>query len=119
MVVPAQTGKMDTMLFCNEVGITKDIFIERLKAAVTYSRRAPSVFLIILVECFSGEWKSYPACDEVPNGKNILAFSLLSFISLELTLAEIISISGWHTVSTFTGYPSILKLLSIGWHWPV
>src|SRR4030042_6420967 len=45
MVIPAQTGKMDTSLFCSELGITNDIFIERLKAAVSYSRRAPSVFL--------------------------------------------------------------------------
>ncbi len=45
MVVPAQTGKMDTALFCSELGITKDLFRERLRAAVSYSRRAPSVFL--------------------------------------------------------------------------
>jgi penicillin-binding protein 2 len=45
MVIPAQTGKMDTSLFCSELGITNGIFRERLKAAVTYSRRAPSVFL--------------------------------------------------------------------------
>lgn len=45
MVVPAQTGKMDTALFCTELGITKDLFMERLRAAVSYSRRAPSVFL--------------------------------------------------------------------------
>ncbi len=45
MVIPAQTGKMDTSLFCSELGITKDILKERMKAAVSYSRRAPSVFL--------------------------------------------------------------------------
>ncbi|MFH0842395.1 MAG: penicillin-binding protein 2 [Bacteroidota bacterium] len=45
MVVPAQTGKMDTTLFCNELVITRDLFIERLRAAASYSRRAPSVFL--------------------------------------------------------------------------
>jgi len=45
IVVPAQTGKMDTALFCSELGITKDLFRERLRAAVSYSRRAPSVFL--------------------------------------------------------------------------
>ena len=45
MVIPAQTGKMDTTLFCSELGITKDILRERLMSAVSYSRRAPSVFL--------------------------------------------------------------------------
>jgi len=45
MVVPAQTSKIDTALFCNELEITKEIFSERMKAAVSYSRRAPSVFL--------------------------------------------------------------------------
>lgn len=45
MVVPLQTGKMDTTLFCNDLGITKDIFRERMKAARNYSRKAPSVFL--------------------------------------------------------------------------
>lgn len=45
MVVPAQTVKIDTALFCNELEITKEIFRERMKTAVSYSRRAPSVFL--------------------------------------------------------------------------
>jgi penicillin-binding protein 2 len=45
MIIPAQTAKMDTALFCSELGITKEIFRERLKAAITYSRRAPSEFL--------------------------------------------------------------------------
>jgi len=45
MVVPAQTGKMDTLLFCSELGITREVLVERLKAAISYSRRAPSVFL--------------------------------------------------------------------------
>ena len=45
MVVPAQTSTMDTSLFCSELGITKEFFKERMKAAVSYSRRAPSVFL--------------------------------------------------------------------------
>jgi penicillin-binding protein 2 len=45
MVVPAQAGKVDTALLCNELEITSDIFIERMKAAVSYSRKAPSVFL--------------------------------------------------------------------------
>jgi penicillin-binding protein 2 len=45
MVVPVQTGKMDTALFCSNLGITKDVFRERMKAARNYSRKAPSVFL--------------------------------------------------------------------------
>jgi penicillin-binding protein 2 len=45
MVVPVQTGKMDTALFCSDLGITKDVFRERMKTARNYSRRAPSVFL--------------------------------------------------------------------------
>lgn len=45
MVVPAQTGRMDTTLFCNELGITMDFFNERLKAAKIYNRKSPSVFL--------------------------------------------------------------------------
>ncbi len=45
MVVPAQAGKLDTALFCNDLGITKDVFLERMKTAKTYSSRAPSIFL--------------------------------------------------------------------------
>ncbi len=45
MVVPAQVRKIDTALLCNELEITKDIFNERMKSAVSYSRRAPSVFM--------------------------------------------------------------------------
>jgi penicillin-binding protein 2 len=45
MVVPTQTSKLDTLEFCNTLGISKDIYKERLKAAINYSRRAPSVFL--------------------------------------------------------------------------
>jgi len=45
MVVPAQTGKMDTALFCTELGITTDFFNERLRAARNYNRKSPSVFL--------------------------------------------------------------------------
>jgi len=45
MVVPAQTGSMDTSLFCRKLGITKEFFKERMKAAGSYSRRAPSIFL--------------------------------------------------------------------------
>jgi len=45
MVIPAQTGAMDTSLFCSELGITRDALKERMYAAISYSRRAPSVFL--------------------------------------------------------------------------
>ncbi len=45
MVVPAQTGSMDTVMFCTDLGISKEILADRLKAARNYSRRAPSVFL--------------------------------------------------------------------------
>ena len=45
MVVPTQTTKIDTTGFCDLLGISKDLFIKQMKAAVNYSRRAPSVFL--------------------------------------------------------------------------
>jgi penicillin-binding protein 2 len=45
MVVPAQSSKIDTTGFCNLIGISKELFNERMKAAINYSRRAPSVFL--------------------------------------------------------------------------
>lgn len=45
MVVPAQAVRIDTALLCSELDISKDVFIERMKAAVAYSKRAPSVFL--------------------------------------------------------------------------
>ncbi|MDO9340566.1 MAG: penicillin-binding protein 2 [Bacteroidales bacterium] len=45
MVVPAQASKIDTIGFCNLIGITSELFRERMKAAINYSRRAPSVFL--------------------------------------------------------------------------
>ncbi|MCU0454700.1 MAG: penicillin-binding protein 2 [Bacteroidales bacterium] len=45
MVVPAQTGNMDTALFCSELGISRDFFNERIRAARNYNRRSPSVFL--------------------------------------------------------------------------
>jgi penicillin-binding protein 2 len=45
MVVPAQTSKLDTAGFCNTLGITKDYFHEKLKAAIKYQKKAPSVFL--------------------------------------------------------------------------
>ena len=45
MVVPVQTSKLDTSEFCNILGISKEIFKERLKNAINYSRKAPSIFL--------------------------------------------------------------------------
>lgn len=46
MVVPAQTSKeIDTTGFCNLLGISQEFFRKQMKAAVNYSRRAPSVFL--------------------------------------------------------------------------
>ena len=45
MVVPAQASKIDTTGFCNLLGITGELFRERMKAAINYSKRAPSVFL--------------------------------------------------------------------------
>ncbi|MEI8225566.1 MAG: penicillin-binding protein 2 [Bacteroidota bacterium] len=45
MVVPAQASKIDITGFCNLLGITGELFRERMKAAINYSKRAPSVFL--------------------------------------------------------------------------
>lgn len=46
MVVPSQVPKdLDTSSFCRLLGITNNTYNERLKAAVNYSWRAPSVFL--------------------------------------------------------------------------
>jgi penicillin-binding protein 2 len=45
MVVPAQTGVMDTSTFCDYLGITRENFLDRIKSARNYSLRAPSVFL--------------------------------------------------------------------------
>jgi len=45
MVVPGQTVVIDTTAFCNDLGISKEYFRERLRLARNYSRRVPSVFL--------------------------------------------------------------------------
>ncbi|MFO7619955.1 MAG: penicillin-binding protein 2 [Bacteroidales bacterium] len=45
MVVPTQTSAIDTAEFCSLLEITPESFIERMKAAAGYSRRAPSIFL--------------------------------------------------------------------------
>jgi len=45
MVVPAQTQAFDTTELCGTLGITKEIFRERMRAAISYSRRAPSILI--------------------------------------------------------------------------
>lgn len=45
MVVPTQVTKIDTAEFCSLLGITSGSFRDRMRDALSYSRRAPSVFL--------------------------------------------------------------------------
>ena len=45
MIIPAQTGKIDTTQFCQDLEITKEVFRDRFRAARSYSSRVPSVFL--------------------------------------------------------------------------
>jgi penicillin-binding protein 2 len=45
MVVPSQTSAIDTVSFCELLGISNDLFRKQMHAAINYSRRAPSVFL--------------------------------------------------------------------------
>jgi len=45
MVIPAQTQKPDTALLCDLLGITRETYIERMRAAIKYQKRAPSVFI--------------------------------------------------------------------------
>ena len=45
MVIPGQTVKIDTTEFCSILGITNKSFRERMSAARSYSKQAPSVFL--------------------------------------------------------------------------
>ncbi|MGE5348217.1 MAG: penicillin-binding protein 2 [Actinomycetota bacterium] len=45
LVIPVQTSAFDTARFNDILGITMDDFRARMKAAVSYSRRAPSVFM--------------------------------------------------------------------------
>jgi penicillin-binding protein 2 len=45
MVVPAQVIKIDTAEFCNLLEISISSYRERMRAALNYSKRAPSVFL--------------------------------------------------------------------------
>ena len=45
MVVPAQTQAFDTSELCSTLGILKDVYRERMRAAISYSRRAPSILI--------------------------------------------------------------------------
>lgn len=45
MVIPSQTTKIDTAAFCSLLGISDEVFKRQMRAALNYSRRAPSVFL--------------------------------------------------------------------------
>lgn len=45
LVIPVQTNAFDTARFNQILGITMDDFRSRMKAAISYSRRAPSVFM--------------------------------------------------------------------------
>ncbi len=45
MVIPVQVSLSDTTEFCQSLGITKEYFNERMKAATSYSKRTPSIFL--------------------------------------------------------------------------
>jgi len=55
MVIPSQVSSIDTSDFCNSLGITKEFYLERMKAARNYSKRVPSVFLKqISAEVYAG-----------------------------------------------------------------
>lgn len=45
MVIPGQTGDIDTVELCKILDITKESFAERMNSAIKFSRYAPSVFL--------------------------------------------------------------------------
>ena len=46
MVIPSQVGKtIDTTEFCSLLDISNDVYRRQMRAAINYSRRAPSVFL--------------------------------------------------------------------------
>lgn len=45
MVVPREIKNIDTLEFCNLLGITKETFIKKIEKAIVYSPRLPSVFL--------------------------------------------------------------------------
>ncbi len=45
MVIPREMKNIDTLDFCHLLGITKEEFIKKIKKAIVYSPRLPSVFL--------------------------------------------------------------------------
>lgn len=45
MVIPREMKNIDTLDFCHLLGITKEDFIKKIKKAIVYSPRLPSVFL--------------------------------------------------------------------------
>lgn len=45
MVIPREVKEIDTLEFCQLLGISKETFIKKIKKATIYSRRLPSVFL--------------------------------------------------------------------------
>ncbi len=45
MVIPGQVTSIDTSDFCEALGISKETFRESMQAAISYSKRVPSVFL--------------------------------------------------------------------------
>ena len=45
MVIPSLVTKIDTMSFCDLLGISTEMFRKQMRTAINYSRRAPSVFL--------------------------------------------------------------------------
>jgi penicillin-binding protein 2 len=45
MVVPREMKDIDTLEFCQLLGITKEFFIKKIEKAIVYSPRLPSVFL--------------------------------------------------------------------------
>ncbi|BCY27493.1 penicillin-binding protein 2 [Flavobacterium okayamense] len=45
MVIPREIKDIDTLEFCNLLGITKETFIKKIEKAKVYSPRLPSVFL--------------------------------------------------------------------------
>ena len=45
MVVPREIKDIDTLEFCQLLGITKEFFIKKIEKAIVYSPRLPSVFL--------------------------------------------------------------------------
>ncbi len=45
MVTPEDTREIDTLAFCELLGISKEFFMEQMEAAETYSRKVPSIFM--------------------------------------------------------------------------